>query len=237
MGTFWNKSVYTFQPAKFTTGGELLPSDNTVSLVHEKAIDIIPGERSIPLRPKPEIEGGSDGNFQIKTIPRVKLHTPEEFTALLRKGQPAVIEGLDLGSCVSAWNLEYLTDKVGTNQKVVIHDSSAQAMDFYAKNFRYVTTSFEDFAQRVGKGDKLYLRALSEEKPAEKPASLADDFPNLAPDFVLPPQLLQVTDNLFSSVLRVSGPVNMWLHYDVSPPLPALQLTLYLIRCTHPTPR
>ena len=88
-------------------------------------------------------------------------------------------------------------------------------MDFTTKNFRYATAEFGDFARRVGQGDKLYLRALSQEKPSEKPALLADDFPTLAPDFVLPPQLSLVEENLFSSVLRVSGPVNMWLHYDV----------------------
>lgn len=47
---------------------------------------------------------------------------------------------------------------------------------------------------------------------------LFEDFPTLAPDFVLPPELSLVEENIFSSVLRVSGPVNMWLHYDVSSP-------------------
>jgi hypothetical protein len=89
-------------------------------------------------------------------------------------------------------------------------------MDFTAKNFKYVTTGFGEFARRAGQGDKLYLRALSQEKPSEKPAVLADDFPGLAPDFVLPTPLSLVAENLFSSVLRMSGPVNMWLHYDVS---------------------
>lgn len=88
-------------------------------------------------------------------------------------------------------------------------------MNFNTKNFRYATTNFGDFVGRVKKGDRIYLRALSEDKPAEKPAVLANDFPSLAPDFVLPPQLSMVAENLFSSVLRVSGPVNMWLHYDV----------------------
>lgn len=115
-------------------------------------------------------------------------------------------------------------------KQIVIHESATQAMDFTAKNFRYVTTGFGEFAQRVEKGDRLYLRALSHEKPTEHPALLAEDFPSLAPDFVLPPQLSLVEENLFSSVLRMSGPVNMWLHYDVSlslsfsfPPSPLTQ--------------
>jgi tRNA wybutosine-synthesizing protein 4 len=88
-------------------------------------------------------------------------------------------------------------------------------MDFNSKNFQYMTTEFSEFARRVDKGDRLYMRALSADKPTAKPASLADDFAALADDFVLPPQLSFVSDNLFSSVLRISGPVNMWLHYDV----------------------
>jgi len=89
-------------------------------------------------------------------------------------------------------------------------------MDFNSKNFRYVTTDFGDFARRARRGDKLYLRALSQDKPSEKPTVLADDYPEIAADFVLPPQLSSVKERLFSSVLRLSGPVNMWLHYDVS---------------------
>lgn len=100
--------------------------------------------------------------------------------------------------------------------QVVIHESTSQAMDFNAKNFRYLTTEFADFGRRVERGDSLYLRALSSDSPTEKPALLSDDFPALAADFVLPPELSLVEENLFSSVLRVSGPVNMWLHYDVS---------------------
>jgi tRNA wybutosine-synthesizing protein 4 len=94
-------------------------------------------------------------------------------------------------------------------------------MDFTSKNFRYVTTEFGEFAKRIERGDRLYLRALSHEKPTERPALLAEDFPGLSTDFDLPSQLSLVRDNLFSSVLRLSGPVNMWLHYDVSlPPNP-----------------
>ncbi|RYP06700.1 hypothetical protein DL764_003002 [Monosporascus ibericus] len=88
-------------------------------------------------------------------------------------------------------------------------------MDFNAKNFVYVTVPFGDFMQSVSEGSKMYLRALSEDQPAEQPANLNIDFPQLADDFQLPEELSLVTGNAFSSVLRISGPVNMWLHYDV----------------------
>lgn len=93
--------------------------------------------------------------------------------------------------------------------------SSTQSMDFNAKNFLYVTKTFAEFANEVKEGSRLYLRALSTEEPADRPANLTEDFPALSVDFVLPQELSFVSDNTFSSVLRVSGPVNMWLHYDV----------------------
>ncbi|KAK0741628.1 hypothetical protein B0T21DRAFT_381455 [Apiosordaria backusii] len=207
MGTFWNKGVYSLRLPGSRQAGEPLPH-----WVHEKAVDIIPGERSLPIQTKPH---NGDSSIRIKTIERVQLKTAEDFAKIVRDGRPVVLEGLDLGNCVTSWNLKYLAEKVGSNRKVVVHEAATQVMDFNAKNFRYVTTEFGDLAQKIEQGGRLYLRALSHEKPTEKPSILADDFPTLADDFVLPEQLALVRENLFSSVLRLSGPVNMWLHYDV----------------------
>lgn len=88
-------------------------------------------------------------------------------------------------------------------------------MDFIAKNFCYVTQSFEDVIRRAEAGHRVYLRSLSRERPIDQPANINLDFPGLASDFHLPDQMKSVQDSLFSSVLRVSGRVNMWLHYDV----------------------
>lgn len=92
-------------------------------------------------------------------------------------------------------------------------------MDFNSKNFQYVTDTFGNIVDRIQNGGgRLYLRSLSHDKPAEAPANLREDFPGLAKDFGLPEEVSFVRDNLFSSVLRISGRVNMWLHYDVSLP-------------------
>lgn len=88
-------------------------------------------------------------------------------------------------------------------------------MDFNAKNFAYVTMPFGEFMQSVAEGGKMYLRALSEDQPADQPANLKTDYPQLADEFRLPEELSFVSENIHSSVLRISGPVNMWLHYDV----------------------
>ena len=59
------------------------------------------------------------------------------------------------------------------------------------------------------------MRSLALENPTETPANFWADFPELANDFELPPQLDLVKQKVHSSVLRISGPVDMWLHYDV----------------------
>lgn len=86
-------------------------------------------------------------------------------------------------------------------------------MDFNAKNFRYTTMNFGNFVQQVRDGKRLYLRALSAEAPTDQPANLEKDFPMLSPDFVLPGELSMCRDKIHSSILRVSGPVHMWLHF------------------------
>jgi len=104
--------------------------------------------------------------------------------------------------------------------QVVIHESTTPAMDFLTKNFRYTTKTFGEFMRDVQAGARLYLRALSTREPTNKPACLEEDFPSLAGDFVLPPQLARVSDQgqQFASVLRISGGVSIWLHYDVGTP-------------------
>jgi tRNA wybutosine-synthesizing protein 4 len=91
-----------------------------------------------------------------------------------------------------------------------------EKLDFNSKNFRYVTETFGTFIHKASQGQRLYLRSLSEQKPSETPANIDDDFPSLVSDCSLPDELAHVKENLFSSVLRISGKVNMWLHYDVS---------------------
>ena len=97
-----------------------------------------------------------------------------------------------------------------------MHEATEDHMNFNTKNFKYVTKSFGDFVEEVGKGSKQYLRSLAANKPAETPANIFVDFPELSPDFCLPPQLESVARKAHSLPLRISGRVVMWLHYDVS---------------------
>jgi tRNA wybutosine-synthesizing protein 4 len=65
-------------------------------------------------------------------------------------------------------------------------------------------------------GERVYLRSLSSEDAKEIPSRFEKDFPSLQSDFTLPKELQYVLENAHSSPLRISGAVNMWLHYDVS---------------------
>lgn len=108
--------------------------------------------------------------------------------------------------------------------QVVVHECNVRNMDFNAKNFRYTSMAFGDFARKVQNGASLYLRALSADAPANQPANLAHDFPSIAADFRLPEALNMCLENMHSSVLRVSGQVSLpkppphWLH-DIDTPV------------------
>lgn len=181
----------------------------------------------------------SGGKPSIIPIPRIRISSDEHFRTVLQEGKPVVIEGLDTGGCLQKWTPAYMVEQVGEDKQVsainhraivgtrtdphhqvVVHEcrEDSEKMDFNSKNFQYVTDTFENIMGRIKAGGRLYLRSLSQDKPAESPANIDDDYPGLAKDFVLPDEVGFVRENLFSSVLRISGKVNMWLHYDVSRP-------------------
>ena len=171
---------------------------------------------------------------EVRPIPRVNVHSKESFEDIVRKGLPVLIEGLDIGACRSKWTLDYLAKQLGDRKvggvasqrpkittnadfscvQVVVHECDVRNMDFNAKNFRYTSMAFGDFAREVQNGARFYLRALSADAPADQAANLAHDFPSLAADFRLPEALKMCLDNMHSSVLRVSGQVSL----PTSPP-------------------
>lgn len=99
---------------------------------------------------------------------------------------------------------------------MVVHEAETENMSFQTKNFAYTTKEFGTFMDEVHAGGRQYLRSISVKQPAKLPANLAEDFPNLKEDFRLPEELSIVVENAHSSPLRISGPVTLWLHYDVS---------------------
>ncbi|RGP66430.1 leucine carboxyl methyltransferase 2 [Fusarium longipes] len=212
MGTFWDSGVYKIEIADAMSG--IIPDRP----MHNKPITV--RYQDSPKLTQSTTDGSQAGpqtKACVTSVPKIKLHSKSDFEKLVENRKPVIVEGLDLGGCVEKWNAEYMVQGVGETKEVVVHEcqTSTGKMDFNSKNFRYVTEAFSAFMAKAARGEALYLRALSEDKPTEAPANLADDFPALADDFRLPEQLDLVKDRMFSSVLRISGRANMWLHYDV----------------------
>ncbi|KAI0518568.1 leucine carboxyl methyltransferase [Xylaria bambusicola] len=209
MGTYWNEGCYTLNL------NSLSASPATALRNSLKFVKLV----ELTDRPQPTQNGYAvDARSQqasITEIPKIRVDTEDDFERILRAGKPAIIEGSDLGTCVSKWTGAYLTENVGSQRKVVVHEASSSTMDFNAKNFSYITKDFASFIKEVEPGGKQYLRALSSEHPSDLPGTLEADFPGIAGDFQLPAELSFVKRNEHSSVLRISGRVNMWLHYDV----------------------
>ncbi|KAB8229104.1 tRNA methyltransferase PPM2 [Aspergillus alliaceus] len=151
----------------------------------------------------------------ITPIPRVRVQNPAQFQEILAEGRPVIIEESDIGPCTELWTKEYLTKAVGGDRKIVVHEAQSEHMSFQTKNFSYRTKAFGTFMDEVFTGDRQYLRSISAEQPTKLSTNLAVDFPDLGNDFRLPESLSVVTDNAHSSPLRISGPVTLWLHYDV----------------------
>jgi len=100
---------------------------------------------------------------------------------------------------------------------VVVHEALDTHMNFQEKNFNYVQKPFNTFIDEISGGSRQYqyLRSIASIDPSGKPADFWADFPELGPEFELPSEYDTVKRNMHSSVLRISGPVTMWLHYDV----------------------
>ncbi|KAF2240086.1 LCM-domain-containing protein [Viridothelium virens] len=148
-------------------------------------------------------------------IRRVSIASKSDFDRLVAQAQPVILEHLPLGPCVAKWEPSYLKEKIGSGRTVIVHSSPSDHMTFQSKNFSYVTMPFEEFMDRVESGERLYLRALSSNKPTKQATNLQEDYPEIATDFHLPSEFSLVHSQMHSSPLRISGPVSMWLHYDV----------------------
>lgn len=214
-GTYWNDGCILRLGA---TGDEktewrLLTPSEAANFGHAKATNgkfTTPSELNQEDQPKLPRKKG-----QSKAILRRTLESAADFELIRNEGRPVILSGVNIGSCSNLWTNDYLKTKIGESRDVVVHSSPTPHMNFQQKNFSYTTQPFGSFLDSASTGSHLYLRSLSTDKPSDKPTNLAEDFPSIADDFSLPQQLRYVQENMHSSPFRVSGPVTMWLHYDV----------------------
>jgi tRNA wybutosine-synthesizing protein 4 len=220
-GTHWNEDTWILQKAKTTpeTGWAL------------RDVNREEGDNRIPVNHVADV-GPIQVAENLPGVARIEIRTALEFDELAKKSQPIILDSLDIGDCTKLWSIEYLRAKIGPDRmvstfhvidcsvsqtlQVTVHEAKSQNMNFQNKNFVYAKKKFGDFLEQIEKGEHQYLRSISTEKPTETPANLGHDFPAIAGDFKLPAELVTVASNAHSSPLRMSGPVTMWLHYDVS---------------------
>jgi tRNA wybutosine-synthesizing protein 4 len=205
-GTFWNQYIWQIQ--------DVSSADKL------DAWDFLQVPENRDTHKSDSHSGKHSGNTkelnEIKSIPRLAIKTAADFERIMSQAKPVVITGSDVGRCTELWSKQYLVQTLGFDRKVVVHEAQTDHMNFQTKNFSYTTKAFGTFMEEIHQGGRQYLRSISADQPAKKAANFQEDFPEINDEFVLPPQLGYVQDNAHSSPLRISGPVTMWLHYDVS---------------------
>lgn len=210
MGSFWNENPLTI------TGTSLVQGVRAWCCLPPPFSGVAQAKKS---ETAPEKGHGKPKNRMMKVrtteIPRTEVKSGADFERLVASSKPAIIEGLDIGPCIDLWTLDYLREKMGPDRELVIHDCSSERMTFKDKNFQYVKKTVADFLDGIAQGSQSYLRAVSSSQPNKLPTKLEDDFPTISADFRLPDVFDMVKASYHSSPLRISGPVSLWLHYDV----------------------
>jgi tRNA wybutosine-synthesizing protein 4 len=215
MGSFWNEHYLRLTPPETSEAKQWHAQSPKVDGIAPLKSANQQDERKVQQKKAKKVTKGPKS----KKVPRVQLKTAEDFAALVAASKPAVVEGLNIGPCTELWTLDYLQDKLGSDRELVVHECSTSAMTFGTKNFTYVKRPISTFFSNIASGSPSYLRAISSTQPNKLPTRLEDDFPAIASDFQIPGLCRGVINDAtyHSSPLRISGPVSLWLHYDVHP--------------------
>lgn len=144
------------------------------------------------------------------------------MTDLYLQRKPFVMKGCDIGACTEKWDVNYLSEAVGS-QEVKVHVSESPLMDFVGKNFFYKSLPFNELIKRasetehsdyfISRTEYYYLRSIGS-NPRKDVADIKQQFPKLAADILFPQFIPE--DSIFSSVFRVaSAGLSLWTHYDI----------------------
>jgi tRNA wybutosine-synthesizing protein 4 len=210
MGSFWNEGFFVI------TAEETAAQTWTATVSHAQGGATTPDPLLPPnLEGKQQAKPNSFTSLKSAAVVRAQLQSPEEFATLLAASEPVILEGLDIGPCRELWTPAFLKQRIGPDREIIVHECQSDRMTFKDKNFQYVKKRFGEFIDEILAGSKSYLRAVSSSQPNKYPTMLENDFPTIASDFTFPAILDFVRENLHSSPLRISGPVALWLHYDV----------------------
>lgn len=162
--------------------------------------------------------------LNIVRVNSVQYDSIKDFRSLLKNERtPLVIRNCVLGACKNRWTVNYLSEKLDSTS-VKIHAGSDNKFNFLSKNFVYKTVSMAEFLREASSKNDCpnnsanikyyYLRSIGTDRRGRDVANIADHFPEIAADLVLPDFIDEA--DFFSSVLRISSKdVQIWTHYDV----------------------
>ena len=110
-GAQWNTSIYILS-------WHAANPENTAPKQSDTLIN--PPNRSMCPIPNPTSSSilNETGKLGSKTILHARINTEEDFTVLMAKGEPAILEGTYFGDCVAKWDWNYLKEKVGVDKSV-----------------------------------------------------------------------------------------------------------------------
>lgn len=120
-GTFWNQKVWTMQ-AQFSGGEEepvwSLERNPEWSMLSAPPFPRRNTETDHQTTPITTLVNNADNTPTVRAILRGRVETARHFDRIIDRSTPFVIEGLDLGSCVTEWTLDNLERKIGTGRPV-----------------------------------------------------------------------------------------------------------------------
>jgi tRNA wybutosine-synthesizing protein 4 len=97
-GTFWNDGLWTLSARG---------RDQRAWRFQEKAVDFNPSDQT----PAPSYP-------TISHVRRLSIKSAQDFEGVLDNAQPAILEGLDIGSCSRDWSFAYLKERIGVRRQV-----------------------------------------------------------------------------------------------------------------------
>ena len=121
-GTYWNHCIYSIQ-----MGGRRAESIWS----HVEARKLSP-ESNRP-KEKNDASPGLSMSWGVtetakSVTPRMRLEDSRDFERVVRISNPVVMEGMDLGPCITEWSLEALKVKVGANRPVSAQSHTLQSL-------------------------------------------------------------------------------------------------------------
>lgn len=64
------------------------------------------------------VSPGAQSNNMAEAVQRVRIESEADFNRLMHEGRPFVMEGLDLGECMTGWTVSELVRKISPDRLV-----------------------------------------------------------------------------------------------------------------------